>query len=172
MNNSTGETRLSKNYLKVGVHRCKHQDCTPWGLACLFHPSLPPPLPPPLSPPLSPSLPPPHLHLIHSIPQDFKLPSSQKIVQTMGWPSAQCIGTNVLPSEHNLTLTSSFTLCLFCLSLALWHMAAHDLFQIRNHVNGNCQFDQVSHCICATGMNGLVMLDLDFLTAHRAFLYV
>ena len=51
-------------------------------------------------------------------------------------------------------------------------MAAHDLFQIRNHVNGNCQFDQVSHCICATGMNGLVMLDLDFLTAHRAFLYV
>ena len=89
-----------------------------------------------------------------------------------GDPQPQCIGANVLPSEHNLALTSSFALCLFCLSLALWHMAVHDLPQIHHHVDSNYQFDWVSHCVCATGMNGLVMLDLDFLTVHRAFLYV
>ena len=162
--------RLSKNYLKVGVHRCKHQDCTPWGLTCLLCPSLPPPLPPPLPSPLLSHLLTPTLYI-----PSLKISSHLHHRRLYGWwgdPQPQHIGANVLPLECNLALTSSFALYLFCLSLALQHMAVHDLPQICHHVDSNYQFDWVSHCICATGMNGLVMLDLNFLTVHRAFLYV
>ena len=66
--------KLSKNYLKVGVHRCKHQDCTAHlevshvSYAHLLTPSFPPPHSPPLPP-----------HTFH--PSRFQVTFIAKIVQ-------------------------------------------------------------------------------------------